>query len=125
MHRLPHKGYGRIYVEKPEDIERVKAIIHEMDEFEYYYLPTDLITLFSEYPKVVYTHKFDDLDMDDLTAECWNRGIHCWVFDAGHDEFPQQAVKGLDSRRPLLSAASDNGQILSANKLSARGDRND
>jgi hypothetical protein len=88
LNGLTHKGYGRIYVDLPEHIEMVKAIIQEMDEFEFGYLPKDLIAIYTEYPKVVYTHKFSDLNMNTLTAKCWNRKIHIWVFDAGRNEFP-------------------------------------
>jgi len=79
---LTHKGYGRIYVDLPEHIEMVKAIIKELSEFEFEYLPKELITVFTDYPEVVYTHKFSDLSMVFLTAECWKRGIKIWVFDS-------------------------------------------
>lgn len=91
MNTLSHKNYGAIYVNDPEDIEKVKGIIKEMDEFEYGYLPKDLIKPFSEYPDVCYTQKFSDLDMDDLTAICWSRGIMIWVFNA-RCEFPKSAL---------------------------------
>ncbi len=89
MNKLTHKGYGRIYVEKTADIDRVKEIIREMDQYEYDYLPVDLIAHHSAYPEVVYTHKFDDLDTDKLTARCWAAGIHIWVFDAKRCEYPE------------------------------------
>lgn len=75
------KGYGRIFVQKEEDIQKVKDIIKEMDEFEYEYLPENLIAVFSpENMDAVYTHKFDDLDTNELTRKCWERGIYmfCW-----------------------------------------------
>lgn len=84
---LTHKGYGRIYVEKRDDIEKVKETIRLMDEFEYSYLPDELITVYTDFPKVVYTHKFSDMDIADLTNRCWNLGIKIWVFDSGHDEY--------------------------------------
>jgi len=88
MNTLTRKGFGRIYVENEGDIDKVKAIIEKMDALEYDYLPDGLIALYTDYPDVVYTHKFDDLDMDALTAICWARGIHIWVFDAGYTEYP-------------------------------------
>jgi len=93
MNRLTHKGYGRIYVDSQEDIQRVRDIISEIDEFEFGYLPPKLITVFSDYPQVTYTHKFSDLSMDKLTALCWKRGIKIWVFDAGHDEYPKDETE--------------------------------
>ena len=92
MNTLTRKSYGAIYVNNIEDIEKVKAIIKEMDEFEYEYLPEDLIKPFSEYPNVSYVHKFSDLDIDDLTAICWSRGVFIWVFDA-RQEYPKNAIK--------------------------------
>lgn len=78
---LDRKGYGRIFVEKETDIQKVKDIIKEMDEFEFDYLPDDLITVFSEdNMKAVYTHKFSDLDTQLLTRICWERGIKMFVW---------------------------------------------
>ena len=77
--RFPHKGYGRLFVENKEDIARVKEIIREMDDFEYSYLPEDLITVFSdENMKAVYTHKFSDLNMAEVLYRAWSRGIKCF-----------------------------------------------
>ncbi|HEX2900877.1 MAG TPA: hypothetical protein VHS96_14235 [Bacteroidia bacterium] len=84
MKTLTRKGYARIYVSKPEDVERVRAIIKELDEFEYGYLPDSLIAPFTEFPNVTYTHKFDGMCMNRLTSECWSRGIFIWVCDNGH-----------------------------------------
>lgn len=86
---LTHKGYGRIYVDNTENIQRVKDIIKEMDAFEYDYLPKELITVFTDYPQVTYVHKFSDMDMEKLTARCWAEGVHIWVFDSGHTEYPK------------------------------------
>tara|TARA_R110000772_G_scaffold248688_1_gene362813 strand:- start:220 stop:510 length:291 start_codon:yes stop_codon:yes gene_type:complete len=91
MNSLSHKSYGAIYVNDPKDIEKVKDVIKQMDEFEFEYLPSELIKPFSEYPDVCYTHKFSDLDMDCLTAKCWEKGIMIWVFDA-REECPTNAL---------------------------------
>ena len=87
MNALTRKGYGRIYVEDPEMVERVADIVKELDAFEYEYLPKDLIAPWTEYPAVSYTHKFDGLCMNKLTARCWQEGIKIWVCDNGHGEF--------------------------------------
>jgi len=92
MRTLQRKGFGRIYVENEGDIHLVEEIIQKMDEFEYDYLPKDMIAPFSEYPSVIYTHKFDSLDVDALTAICWRKGIHIWVFDTGNNEYPLDAT---------------------------------
>ena len=92
MRTLTRKGYARIYCEADRQVEIIKGLIKQMDEFEFDYLPRDLIAPFDEYPKVVYTGKFDALDVDELTAICWQGGMHIWVFDAGHEQFPQIAT---------------------------------
>lgn len=74
MH-FPRKGYGRIYVEKQEDVQKVKDIIKNMDEFEYDYLPDNLIAVFEGKIETVYTHKFCDLDIGLLMEKCWQNGI--------------------------------------------------
>ncbi len=90
---LTHKGYARIYCEHQIYVPQVKAIIKELDKFEFDYLPTDLIAPFSEYPKLIYTHKFSDLDMNTLMAVCWSRGIKIWVLDNGHEAHASDETK--------------------------------
>ena len=93
MSNLTRKGYARIYCEHERDMPKIVSIIKDIDAFEYDYLPGDLIAPFSEYPKLVYTHKFCDLDMDILVATCWSKGIKIWVLDNGHSEIVNDAVK--------------------------------
>lgn len=90
MHTFTRKGYGRIYVRNSDDVQKVSDIIKEIDSFEWDYLPKDFIAPFLEYPRVVYTHKFCDLDIDKLTALCWSRGALIWCFDAGQIEWGEQ-----------------------------------
>jgi hypothetical protein len=95
MTTLTRKGYARIYVAKPEDAPKVAALIKELDEFEHDYLPEKLIAPFSEYPALAYTHKFDGLCMNRLTAECWKRGIFVWVCDNGHAEYMNENAEAV------------------------------
>lgn len=81
------KGYGRIYVVNENDIPKVDAIIKQMDAFEHEYLPVGFIAPFSDYPSVVYTHKFDSLDTNALTAICLKQGITVFCCDNGHGEY--------------------------------------
>ncbi len=99
---FPRKAYGRIFVEKEEDIDKVKEIIRKMDEFEYGYLTNDLITVFSPNirrfpdhdPKdhlwldMAYTHKFDSLNLNELQFRCWAAGIKvfCCMNHNGYNE---------------------------------------
>lgn len=84
-----HKGYGRIYVLNHEHVQAVHNIIKSIDEYEYTgYMPRDLIASFSEYPKVVYLHKFSDLSIDEITAKCLKAGIAIWCYDSGRDDYP-------------------------------------
>ena len=91
MQTFTKKGYGRIYVKYVQDVEKVKAIIQAMDEFEFKYMPQDLIVSFDAYPKVVYMHKFNDLNLDHLYAHCFAQGIQIFCFDAGNQERPSAA----------------------------------
>jgi hypothetical protein len=84
-----HKGYGRIYVLDAAHVTMVHSIIKQIDEYEYNgYMPKDLIAPFSEYPKVVYTHKFSDMCIDEITARCLKAGYPVWCFDSGRDDYP-------------------------------------
>lgn len=89
--KFPHKGYGRLFVESEEDITKVKEIIKKMDDWEYAYLPDDLIAVFSdENMKSVYTHKFDDMNMTEVMYRAWSKGIRCFcVFGriTGYEDF--------------------------------------
>lgn len=75
------KGYGRIFVEKEEDIASLKEIIEEIDEYEYkHYLHEDLITVFSDDNfEAKYTHKFCDMNLTKVLYTAWSRGIKCFV----------------------------------------------
>jgi hypothetical protein len=92
MNILTRKGYARIYVEKPEDVARVEDIIKELDAFEFEYLPDKLVAPMTEYPALVYTHKFDGMCMNRLTAICWQRGIYIWACDNGTNEWMESAT---------------------------------
>lgn len=87
MRSFTRKGFGRIYTVKTEDIKKVKDIIKEMDAFEFDYLPESLITEFKHYPELEYTHKFDTLDLDELTVRCFNIGIVVICIDNGRQEY--------------------------------------
>lgn len=77
--KFPRKGYGRLFVEKESDIAALKNLIKEIDEFEYDYLPDDLITVFSEENlRSVYTHKFDDINMTEVMCRAWAEGVKCF-----------------------------------------------
>ena len=95
MNTFDAKTYGAIYVYDPENIQKVKDVIRDMDDLEFEYLPDELIKPFSDYPNVSYTYKFDDLDLDALTAKCWSKGILIWIFKSGNEKYPESALKKL------------------------------
>jgi len=88
MRTFTRKAYGRIYCEDASQVAAIEAEIKEMDEFEYGYLPSKFVAPFSEYPSLVYTHKFDSLDIDLLTARLWKKGIKIFCMDS-YEEFMQ------------------------------------
>lgn len=82
-----YKGYGRIFVEKEEDIQKVKDKIKEIDDFEYEYLPDDLISVWEgDLNDLVYNWKFDEMDIDDLCERLQMDGVKvAWIvgYDGG------------------------------------------
>lgn len=89
--QFTRKGYGRIFVEKQEDIQKIKDIIKEIDDYEYGYLPDDLITVFTkENYESTYVHKFCDLDMWEVLKVAWERGIHCFVVFGKINQFDSE-----------------------------------
>lgn len=84
-----YKGYGRIYVTTADHIELVHLILKEIDEYEYNYLTDGLVTTFDMYPHVVYTGKYNVVDLDQVTANCFAHGIPVWCYNAGHQEYPE------------------------------------
>lgn len=78
--KFAYKTYGRIFVQKEEDIALVKAIMQDLDEFEYEYLPSDLITVWTPNSGMVYLHKFE-MDKIALTEKCIMAGIWIWCVD--------------------------------------------
>lgn len=84
------KDYGRIFVEKEEDVQKVEDIMKEIDphEFNWYYPTGDymggnherLVTVFSEKNyKSIYVGKFDDMDISKVLKKAWEQGIHCFA----------------------------------------------
>lgn len=84
------KGYGRIFVEKESDVQKVEDIIRELDEYEFdHYYPTGnymggknerLVAVYSkENYKSIYVGKFDEMDISQVLSKAWEQGIHCFV----------------------------------------------
>jgi hypothetical protein len=102
---FPRKTYGCIFVEKEEDIPKVKEIIRKMDEYEYTYLPEGLIKVFTpdirnfstgilnDNPKdhlwldTNYTGKFDSLNLNELQIRCWTDGIKIFCCMTGGKDY--------------------------------------
>lgn len=94
MITLNHKGYARFITDSEENVERIKEIIKDMDDFEYEYMPKDIffvidkesliyVTPNSRFPAfdelldvvLVYNGKFDNLDLDELHRRCREKDI--------------------------------------------------
>lgn len=93
MKTLTRKGYSRLYCENRIDIPGIINLLIQFDEYEFGYMPDKWITTSDEYPKVVYTGKFDDIDIDEFTALCWKNGFKVWIFDAGNEDIPISKLK--------------------------------
>ena len=94
---MMRKSYGRIFVQKEEDIKKVLDVIAEFFPYEMGYLGKDVIAVWkgykliefegrvSKYVELVYTHKFEP-DADTLVAECMGRGVWIVVISGERDE---------------------------------------
>lgn len=76
--KLFEKHQARIYTDKQENIEKIKEVIKEIDDFEAGYIPKDLIAVFDGKIEYVYNGKFYDIDMDEVMKKCWAKGIHAF-----------------------------------------------
>lgn len=85
------KTHARIFTNSPENVEKIKSIMKEMDEFEYDYFPEDLITYSKpfmakigdkNYYKIplTYVGKFDEMDMNELSIRCMMENIPIYIW---------------------------------------------
>lgn len=85
------KTHARIFTDSSENVEKIKSIMKEMDEFEYDYFPEDLITYSKpfmakindrNYYKIplVYIGKFDEMDMNELSIRCMMENIPIYIW---------------------------------------------
>lgn len=93
-HTFDRGANARIFVKTESDIWKVKEIIRKMDEYEYEYLPDDLIAVYEpkikniggsqKYEiKLAYTHKFDALDLNELAMRCFIAGVPICIWETG------------------------------------------
>lgn len=101
--KFDYKGYGRIFVSCPEDIQIVKNKISEIDSFEYEYLPANLITVWDyNIDEVKFVGKFDQIDIDGLCRSLIGKEVKCaWV--AGHEEICKGTGEKYLFHNPLTS----------------------
>lgn len=85
------KGYGRIFVEKEEDVIKVENILKEIDEYEFnnYYIDGTVAVFGEENFKSKYVGKFDDIDIGKVLKIAWSRGIHCFVVFGKVNQFDE------------------------------------
>ncbi len=78
-----HKGYGRIFVEKAQDIPEVWNLLKAFDENEVEgYAPENLISVFNGEVDLVYNMKFTSIDINAVIFEAWKVGIRCFWLSA-------------------------------------------
>ena len=83
--RFKRKGSGRIFTDSEENIAKIREMIREIDEYEYDYLPDDLVAIHPGYDQAVYNGKFYNFDLDKLAERCLHEGIPCRVVVAEED----------------------------------------
>lgn len=69
------KGFGRMFVQSPDQIDQVKDLLKKFDRFEFDYLPDGFIAPATEFPTLIFSQKFDGLDIDAFTNFCMNEGV--------------------------------------------------
>lgn len=82
MNQFRAKTYGRILVADEGLLPDVIAILSQMDAYEVErYMPEGFVTGYNPHKaldqQVIYGHKFDQLNLNDVAERCWQRGI--WV----------------------------------------------
>jgi hypothetical protein len=85
MYQFDEKQYGRIYTNREGNVQKIKDIIKDMDEFEYGYITENLISVFAGKFDAVYNGKFDQLDLDELIQRCNKQNITCGIIKAHED----------------------------------------
>lgn len=72
---FPYKGFGRIIVGSEADKQRVSEILREIDDFEFGYMPKDMIAVEGiDSTHLVYVGKFEP-DLDELDKRLKAEGI--------------------------------------------------
>jgi hypothetical protein len=95
---MQRKTYGRIFVQKEEDIATVHDVIREFFPDELSYMGDDVIAVWKGYQlmgktnplkclPLVYTHKFEPV-LDELVAECMSRGVWIAAFTGYSEPLP-------------------------------------
>lgn len=86
--RFTKRGYGRIFVNKLEDIQEVIDSVAAVDEFEAEYMPGNFVAVWKgSLADLVPNGKFE-LDYEDLTRFCWDKGIYIFCVDREPIERP-------------------------------------
>ena len=84
--KFRYKTYGRIFVAREEHVAIVIDSIKKVDDFEFTYMPKDLVAVYRPGgPNMLtYLHKFE-IDKIALALECMDRGVWIWCIDGGFD----------------------------------------
>lgn len=80
------KGYGRIYVARPEHVGFVRDAVRATDEYELPYMPDDFVAVFEGKVELVYGHKFE-ADIHTLTLYCLKHGVWVWCITQRSERF--------------------------------------
>lgn len=88
MLEFQKKTYGRIWVKTKDEVDKVREIIKDQDEFEFSYLPEDFVAVYAgKLGDLSYGHKFE-LDYYELTKRCLAVGIWIIPITDGRDVIP-------------------------------------
>lgn len=79
MENFISKSKARIYTNTQENVEKIKSYIKQLDEFEYGYMPDDLVAVYNGNFDLVYNGKFEDIDIPQLQNMCFQKDIPCGI----------------------------------------------
>lgn len=108
---LDYKGWSRANVKTLDDATKAKAILREMDDFEFGYMPNDWFGIGNSY-HLVPTGKFDP-DLDRFRKACAEAGIDIffrsatdaqYIGDGGWVDNGEFAKTNITIGKPLIGS---------------------
>lgn len=93
--KFREKSYGCIFTDSQENVQKIRSLIAEINDFEAGYMPDDIVRVFS--PRfngdktsvsigLAYTGKFYEIDLNQLMLVCWAKGVPMWYMQGNYSD---------------------------------------